>query len=1335
MSGNTAPAKPPAPAPGKRPRGWARRLWRVLCRLGLCALVVVAVYVTAGRLLMPLLAQQGSMLETRLSDALGGSASVRIGRLEGGWFRFNPSVVAHDVALVFGSGENAVSHTIERLSITLDVARSLWRREPVAVRFTVDGLHLALREHDNGRWTLDGALGGGINYTQQVLDFILATQALALTESRLRVIGADGSELAFDAVSATLANHGAHNALQARFRVGEQATSTQLRMHLQGDLHADYSARIYLQSPPLDLLPLLAGVDTRGWTLDALAAGGQFWLELDDTGLRDLRGRVEQLQVAGSNGARRVTLERGALQFALRPQPEAEALRLRVNGLAFDWAQQPWDIPALELDWPLITDGRLTLRAPALELELLAQIARAVAPLPADAEAALATLAPRGLLRNLHLETRLDGSYPGAFRVRGNLEDGAVEAWADAPAGQGLQGYIEATAAGGVAEVDSDDLSLHLPRLFTEVWHYTRVQARVGWQLEPGGYRVYSDPIIVQGPGLDGRVQFELFQTRNSRGVRSGELSLLVGVDTMDVAQRNAYLPRLDRVRDTMNWLQFALQGGRVRDSGFMLRTPIFKDGPPASSSLVTWYQVEDGRLRFLEDWPVLEDIAASVVIRDDQVDISSQHARIAGITLDPSTATLRPVEGGGSLLRVQGTASSNTDTGLAFLRETPVRSELGAFMDKWQASGRIDAKIALALPLGASPALREIAVDVRSHNSMLVLPDYALTLADVSGDIHYRLDTGLSADALSATLFAQPLEASIATTGSGVERSTVINAIGSASVPALRAWEQQPAFVRDLLGFMAGDFGYQATLALPLRSDDGGAPARLTLSSDLLGVRSELPPPLARTVDQRDRFNLNLTLGPGERILDAGYGDLLSAALVLDANGIERGQVYLGTRNRDFTIRQLDDNLPGLLVNGDLESFDFAAWRDVVERFGAGSDTDSGSGRPLRDYLRLVDLNLGTLDIGGQTLENINVQVSPEDAGWLIRARNALVGGRLILPAAADLPWLVDLDYLRLPPRAEPGTEDAESAPVDPLAGVDPHDLPAIDFSSDEISIGTDNLGAFRFALRPDSSGAEISGFRMDAAEASITDANGQGGATLGWNYSAGQHSTHFNGQLTAGNLVRLLPAWGHDANMESQSANFNGELQWPGSPLAFRLRDASGQVLMDIRNGRFVDIESSSSRLVGALNFDELVRRLQLDFSDLFQRGFAYDRISGDLAFEDGVVTPAEGIVIEGPSSRITINGEIDLASETIAADMRVRIPLGQNIAVLAGLLGAWPVAVSTYLASKIFQDQVDEFATVIYRLEGPWASPQAGFEPPPETAADSESAPTPATDSEPR
>ena len=287
-------------------------------------------------------------------------------------------------------------------------------------------------------------------------------------------------------------------------------------------------------------------------------------------------------------------------------------------------------------------------------------------------------------------------------------------------------------------------------------------------------------------------------------------------------------------------------------------------------------------------------------------------------------------------------------------------------------------------------------------------------------------------------------------------------------------------------------------------------------------------------------------------------------------------------------------------------------------------------------------------------------------------------------------------------------------------LENVNPADLPLFDFSTKELSIGANILGAFAFELRPRADGATITNFTMNAADAHISDIAETGGASIDWRYANQKHTSSFNGLFAAGNLAQVLPAWGNDANVESETARFTGNLQWAGSPLAFSLKKASGELEMHITDGRFVDIEAGSTKLFGALNFDSLIRRLQLDFSDLFQSGFAFDLIDGNMNFKEGIVTTNKVITIVGPSSNITINGEINLPLQTIAADMQVQIPLGQNISMLAGMLGAWPIALSTYIASKIFQSQLEDFTTIIYRLDGPWDAAEAKFEPPPEAQA---------------
>ena len=199
----------------------------------------------------------------------------------------------------------------------------------------------------------------------------------------------------------------------------------------------------------------------------------------------------------------------------------------------------------------------------------------------------------------------------------------------------------------------------------------------------------------------------------------------------------------------------------------------------------------------------------------------------------------------------------------------------------------------------------------------------------------------------------------------------------------------------------------------------------------------------------------------------------------------------------------------------------------------------------------------------------------------------------------------------------------------------------------------------------------------------------------------------------FSAGNLAEVLPSLGYAAVVQSESAQFVSELNWVGSPAAFNMKQVSGVVGLQMRNGRFIDIESGSARLFGAFNFDALVRRLQLDFSDLYERGLAYDTIGGVLDFSQGTVTTQDNFLIRGPSSTINVNGSLDLVKETITADVLVNLPLGQNVSMVAGILGAWPIAITTYVASIIFRDQLQNFTTVLYRLEGPWSDPQAGFE----------------------
>jgi uncharacterized protein YhdP len=52
---------------------------------------------------------------------------------------------------------------------------------------------------------------------------------------------------------------------------------------------------------------------------------------------------------------------------------------------------------------------------------------------------------------------------------------------------------------------------------------------------------------------------------------------------------------------------------------------------------------------------------------------------------------------------------------------------------------------------------------------------------------------------------------------------------------------------------------------------------------------------------------------------------------------------------------------------------------------------------------------------------------------------------------------------------------------------------------------------------------------------------------------------------------------------------------------------------------------------------------------------------------------------------------------------------LPIASNLPWIAALAGGLPVAAGVFVASKIFEGQVDRFASAAYDVRGPWMDPQ--------------------------
>ena len=489
-------------------------------------------------------------------------------------------------------------------------------------------------------WQLDACrvCGRQSDVVRRLQDFILNTRNVAVTESAVSIKPLDRSEINFDSLYLNLGNTDSQHHLQVQVRLNGQASPSLFAVTMEGEPGSDYTASAYANISDLDLMPFVASFLPASWAWQTTSTSATLWADINQSGLQSLRGKLTngQVQAIEAEGTHEIAVQNAAATFALN---RSHATSTSPDG----WSVYLQDIDLIgnrhhgncqqsSCSFLLMQAVSCTLHASQLDLAMLAQIANSALPLPARAANALQILQPRGLMQNATITSAFDGSYPGGFLLRSNLQNVAVEAWQGAPSGSGINGFVQADNRSGFVELDSDDFDIRLPQLFAQTWHYDHINARVGWQLDNGEVRIQSSVIDLANASLSGRVQFELYNTRNSQNVRESDLSVLVGMLNIDVAARAAYLPTLPNLRETMIWLEAGVQDGQITNNGS------FCAPQPSEAHLLqrkitaSWYNIKNGRLRFYQSGRRSKVLAGHVEARDADVDVSTTTGTIAGI-------------------------------------------------------------------------------------------------------------------------------------------------------------------------------------------------------------------------------------------------------------------------------------------------------------------------------------------------------------------------------------------------------------------------------------------------------------------------------------------------------------------------------------------------------------------------------------------------------------------------------------------------------------------------------------------------------------------------------
>jgi len=186
------------------------------------------------------------------------------------------------------------------------------------------------------------------------------------------------------------------------------------------------------------------------------------------------------------------------------------------------------------------------------------------------------------------------------------------------------------------------------------------------------------------------------------------------------------------------------------------------------------------------------------------------------------------------------------------------------------------------------------------------------------------------------------------------------------------------------------------------------------------------------------------------------------------------------------------------------------------------------------------------------------------------------------------------------------------------------------------------------------------------------------------------------------------FLDRLGTERAIRGGKGQLSGRIDWLGSPLSLDYETLSGQVNVAIESGQFLKADPGAARLLGVLSLQALPRRLSLDFRDVFQQGFAFDNISGDVSVAEGVAH-TNNLRMRGVQAVVLMEGMADVERET--QDLRVIVvpEINAGTASLAYAAINPAVGLGTFLAQLVLRRPLVQAGTREFHVSGSWADPK--------------------------
>jgi uncharacterized protein (TIGR02099 family) len=870
---------------------------------------------------------------------------------------------------------------------------------------------------------------------------------------------------------------------------------------------------------------------------------------------------------------------------------------------------------------------------------------------------------------------------PWRMQVRAKFQRAGYASVGGSPGMRGVAGSIAGNESGGQVIIDSNVAVFHWPTQFPQAVDLERLRAKVYWKRTAQELLIASPDWEVKTHDADIRGQMAWHQPADASSPR---LTLVSTISNGNVANARNYLPRGLISPGGLAWLNRAFLAGRMVRANVLFQGPVrsfpFREGGGIFLARCT---IEGMTLDYSEGWRPAENLTTKAEFRNEGMSAHLSGAHIGDFVLESGDAHFPDFSTGE--LKIHVGARGDAGSALAYLRTTPLDAIADHAFSSVEATGPLQATVDLFLPF-KDFAHRQVLIHGRLDDANLNRSGSSTMATDVTGD--FDIDNGQVARAdIHGQLLGGGFQMQARTPRNKPVTRTQLEFRGTMSADALRTAFSIPAAMS-----ITGQTDWRGVLKItpePVRERS------LRVSSTLVGFEMKLPAPLDKTAATPLPSWLEIQWpASGGPQGSFSLGSLVSSSYALES---DQSGMRLAHASMTFGAGDAGAGESQILnVGGAVQRLDLGGWLSL-----SSTSTSDKNAKPLSYYMRSARLNVAELDYLGLAFHDVSLDLAVAERNWRINVGGPNVIGAITIPSAPGSaePWNLQFDRLHFDVA---GSEDATGpAEANIAADMDPRAVPAVNFHATELIWGERQFGDVTATLAKQEFGVALKSLSVAGPSFTV-------GAQGEWRAKDAGVS-RIKGTLASTDVQSTMKDLGYADVIQARSGKMEFDLTWDGAPTAAAFAKVIGHVQLSLEKGQVTGIKPGAGRVLGLASIAALPRRLALDFSDLTDKGLAFDSVHGDFDLRDGNAY-TENVLLKGPAAEIGLIGRVGLKNKDYDQTAVVTGSVGNSLSIpVASTLVCGPVCgAAALLFTQVFKQPLKGLARGYYRITGSWDNP---------------------------